>query len=487
MSPLGNDCEIVSQKAESVLGRWRADSVWSCLCITLAVVNSIFIFIAPWLWRFCVCGRLGMAASANQLVYFSSLIAVMFLLNCKCYDRATLRSPSRTLHAVLFAWSFATVAIVLVQISDGHSFNEILSGAWVTQCWLLTGAVVVLLHFTMVKIIGSLAAHGKLYEQVVIVGADGERAASFIRRLKIISDNEINILGLFDDRRMRVSDWVEGIPVLGNTNYLLSYARTHPIDRVIFALPWSAERRLADLIEKLRQLPVRIDLLPENLVWRFQADICYVVGIPVATVANQRVAAQLGILKRVEDIAIALPLLIIFAPLFFLVAVAIKLSSPGPVLFRQERYGFNNEVFNVYKFRSMYVTRNDAPVVAASKGDARVTKVGRFLRRTSLDELPQLFNVVNGTMSIVGPRPHAISHNVYFGKIVNGYFARHNVKPGITGWAQVNGHRGEINTMEKLKTRIEHDLYYIDHWSIYFDLKVVLITVFKVWFQKNAY
>jgi putative colanic acid biosysnthesis UDP-glucose lipid carrier transferase len=179
--------------------------------------------------------------------------------------------------------------------------------------------------------------------------------------------------------------------------------------------------------------------------------------------------------------------MIVLAPLFLLVAIAVKLSSPGPVLFRQERYGFNNEIFIVYKFRTMYVAEGDAPVVAASKGDARVTKVGWFLRRTSLDELAQFINVINGTMSIVGPRPHAISHNVDFGKVVDGYFARHNVKPGITGWAQVNGHRGEANTIEKLKVRVEHDLYYIDHWSLGFDLKVVFLTAFKVWFHKNAY
>jgi len=206
----------------------------------------------------------------------------------------------------------------------------------------------------------------------------------------------------------------------------------------------------------------------------------------VVTVANQRIDAQLGLIKRVEDIVICCLLVLLLAPVLIMIALAVKLTSAGPALFRQERYGFNNEVFKVYKFRSMYM-HSDTAVPQASKHDARVTPVGRFLRRSSLDELPQFFNVLEGTMSLVGPRPHAVPHNIKYGRIIEGYYARHNVKPGITGWAQVNGYRGETDTTEKMKKRVEFDLYYIDHWSLYFDIKVILLTAVRIWFQKSAY
>jgi putative colanic acid biosynthesis UDP-glucose lipid carrier transferase len=199
------------------------------------------------------------------------------------------------------------------------------------------------------------------------------------------------------------------------------------------------------------------------------------------------VDVQLGLVKRVEDIILCSMLILFLAPVLVLAALAVKLSSPGPALFRQERYGFNNEIFNVYKFRSMYHNPNVTVVAQASRRDPRVTAVGRFLRRSSIDELPQLFNVLEGSMSLVGPRPHAVPHNVEYGRIIAGYNARHNVKPGITGWAQVNGHRGETDTAEKMRQRVECDLYYIEHWSLFFDFKVMILTAVKIWFQKSAY
>jgi exopolysaccharide biosynthesis polyprenyl glycosylphosphotransferase len=194
------------------------------------------------------------------------------------------------------------------------------------------------------------------------------------------------------------------------------------------------------------------------------------------------------VIKTVEDYLLASLALLLLSPLLILVAVAIKLDSPGPVFFMQPRLGFNNRRFEIYKFRSMYHCEvPEHRVRQASKGDPRVTRVGRFIRRTSIDELPQLLNVLNGTMSLVGPRPHALSHNEEFAEQVRGYFARHRVKPGITGWAQVNGFRGETDTVEKIKARVEHDVYYAENWSLLFDLRILLMTTVVVLFQKTAY
>jgi exopolysaccharide biosynthesis polyprenyl glycosylphosphotransferase len=181
-------------------------------------------------------------------------------------------------------------------------------------------------------------------------------------------------------------------------------------------------------------------------------------------------------------------MLLAIAPVMIAVAICIRLDSPGPILFRQKRFGFNNEIFEVYKFRSMYTGESaDPDAKQATKCDPRITPVGRFIRQTSLDELPQLLQVLSGTMSLVGPRPHAVPHNDHYGKVIDGYFARHNVKPGITGWAQVNGHRGETDTVDKMNCRVRYDLEYIDRWSLLFDIKIVILTAIRIWFQKTAY
>ncbi len=193
-------------------------------------------------------------------------------------------------------------------------------------------------------------------------------------------------------------------------------------------------------------------------------------------------------LKRSEDIVIGLLISLLILPVCFAIALAIKMNSPGPVLFKQYREGSNGRFFKVYKFRSMYVHQEEGDqVTQAQKNDSRITSVGAFLRRTSLDELPQFYNVLQGRMSIVGPRPHALAHNDQYKKLVESYMRRHKVKPGITGWAQVNGLRGETDTLHKMQRRVEHDLWYIDNWSLWLDLKIIFLTIFKGFINKNAY
>jgi Undecaprenyl-phosphate glucose phosphotransferase len=327
-----------------------------------------------------------------------------------------------------------------------------------------------------------------LTETIVVVGAT-ERAEMVINSIRGTEHSNIKILGVFDDRVERQLPVSLRSQMLGSTNTLLTYIRHHRVDRVVVALPWVATARIEALLKKLRTVPVRIDLVPSNVVWQFPAiNMERLAGVPVLTVANGRVDEQMGLLKRLEDLVISIILLVLLSPILLVIALVIKLDSPGPVIFRQKRHGFNNQVFEVYKFRSMTVEDSaSSEVKQATKNDRRVTRVGRVLRRSSLDELPQLFNVLFGHMSIVGPRPHAIQHNLEFGAIILEYFGRHNVKPGITGWAQVNGLRGETDTVDKMHRRVEYDLHYIENWSLMLDLKILVMTAFAVWFQETAY
>lgn len=210
-------------------------------------------------------------------------------------------------------------------------------------------------------------------------------------------------------------------------------------------------------------------------------------GVPVVPLYESPLSGINMVFKRLEDIIVSLSILIVISPVLLIIACAVKFTSPGPVIFRQIRYGMDGKSIKVWKFRSMTVMENDNNVTQATKHDLRVTKVGKFLRRTSLDELPQFFNVLFGQMSVVGPRPHAVSHNEQYRTLIKGYMLRHKVKPGITGLAQVNGWRGETDTLDKMQKRVEYDLLYIRNWSIWLDLKIIFLTIFKGFVNKSAY
>ena len=265
------------------------------------------------------------------------------------------------------------------------------------------------------------------------------------------------------------------------------------VDHVFVALPWSARKRLAAVIEQLALMPVRISLVPESLGFDFPVRaIKYINKAPTLVVLERPLTGWSHLFKWIEDRLVSAGVLIFVSPLFLLLAIAIKLDSRGPVFFKQKRYGFNNNQFEVWKFRTMYIGESDsnAPMRQATQDDPRVTRLGRFLRKSSLDELPQFINVFLGDMSIVGPRPHAVVHT-YQGQqledIIDSYVARQRVKPGITGWAQVNGWRGETDTVEKIKKRVEFDLYYIENWSILFDLWIIVKTISVIFQDDNAY
>ena len=329
---------------------------------------------------------------------------------------------------------------------------------------------------------------GRLSRNVVVVGAGdhGRRLVEHLRR----TDQSLRLIGLFDDRRDRVPDYVAGYPVLGSIDDLLLFARTQPIDQVVVALPGAAEERLLACIKKLRSLAVDVRLCPDLIGFHLpHRGVSHMAGLPLLNVFEKPLTGWDCVVKAVEDRILASLILLLIAPLMVVIAIAIKATSNGPVFFRQKRYGFNNEVIEVFKFRSMYERAGDDRdgVPQAKRNDDRITPLGRYLRRTSLDELPQFFNVLKGDMSIVGPRPHAVAHNEQYARVIDEYLARHRVRPGITGWAQVNGLRGETETIDKMEKRVQHDLYYIENWSLGFDLKIILMTLLVGFTDPNAY
>jgi Undecaprenyl-phosphate glucose phosphotransferase len=329
---------------------------------------------------------------------------------------------------------------------------------------------------------------GRLTRNVVILGA-GEHGQRLMEHLTRHGNQAERIIGLFDDRRTRVPDEIGGYPVLGDVDDMLDFARRNPIDQIIVALPWDAEGRLLGMMKKLRSLPVDVRLCPDMIGFHLpHRHVTHIAGVPMLNVFEKPLSGWNYIVKITEDRMLAAVILVVIAPLFALISLLIKLDSRGPVLFRQMRYGFNNEVIEVFKFRTMYIDHCEEHKVAqATRHDPRVTRIGRFLRRTSLDELPQLINVLKGTMSIVGPRPHAIAHNEQYSRLIDEYLARHRVKPGITGWAQVNGLRGETETLDKMEQRVRYDLYYIENWSLLFDLRIIMRTMFVGFSHPNAY
>ncbi|HID0937632.1 TPA: undecaprenyl-phosphate glucose phosphotransferase, partial [Klebsiella pneumoniae] len=293
------------------------------------------------------------------------------------------------------------------------------------------------------------------------------------------------VKGIYDDNPQ-----IEygNVPYGGSLSTLIAQARAGEIDRIYIALSMKDEQIIKDLVSKLTDTTCSVLLIPDVFTFNIlQSRTEEINGVPVVPLFDTPLSGINMLFKRLEDIVVSSIILVLISPVLIGIALAVKFSSPGPIIFRQIRYGMDGKPIKVWKFRSMTVMENDDKVIQATKNDVRVTKVGRFLRSTSLDELPQFFNVLFGQMSVVGPRPHAVSHNEQYRSLIQGYMLRHKVKPGITGLAQINGWRGETDTLEKMEKRIEYDLLYIRGWSIWLDLKIIFLTIFKGFINKSAY
>lgn len=372
-------------------------------------------------------------------------------------------------------------ALFIFKLSETYSRVVVISWVTLSTCSLLSWRI------TARQIKAYKRKHGIGVQPVAILGMNTS-AMRLYKELNAHTELGHQCIGIFDDRNPeRLKDFDTNLHI-GSEADAIEMAQSRKIKKLYICYPMMAEGRIQSLLTKLGDTTIDVLLLPDFMLKNLMhARIGAVGSLDTISVFESPMFGVRDFYKRTFDILFSLCVLLLISPLMLLIACAIKLTSKGPVLFKQARYGLDGERISVYKFRSMTVMENSNKVTQATKGDKRITKVGGFLRRTSLDELPQFFNVLLGSMSVVGPRPHAVAHNEEYRKQISYYMLRHKVKPGITGWAQVNGWRGETDTLYKMEKRIEYDLDYINKWSLFFDIKIIFLTLFKGFTGKNAY
>lgn len=385
---------------------------------------------------------------------------------------------------ILVGWMVtAVILVILGQISNlSYHFDEI-----VVLTWLGITPFALLASHLAARKLGPDPARASEMRSVIIVGAN-DVGLKFARTIERNPNLFMSVQGFFDDRTE--DRWPNDMrhPMLGQMVDIAGYVRKHHIKMIFISQPISAQPRIRKLLDELQDTTASVYFLPDIYVFDLmQARFDNVGGMPVIAICETPFTGINSMVKRGSDIVLGVIIQVLLLPVMLAIALAVKLSSPGPIIFRQRRYGLYGEEIIVYKFRSMTVAEDGANVVQATKNDARVTRIGAFLRRSSLDELPQFINVLQGRMSIVGPRPHAVAHNEQYRKLIKGYMLRHKAKPGITGWAQVNGFRGETETLDKMEARIRYDLDYLRSWSLWLDIWIILRTVRVVLKRENAH
>lgn len=387
----------------------------------------------------------------------------------------------------LLAALYALRAIFNLNGASGPYLDDMIL-LWGTQALVFMA----LLRIMADMRIRGLIRTGRLEHRIVLVGG-GRALERIIAEIDSERGHGRRLVGFFDERKSRRSPAiVSGHHKLGDVDDLVEFTRLARIDTVVIAIPRASEHRIRELLNRLFVLPVDIRVLEgADIPTHSRAVRSRISKLKLVEIYKRPLVDGQAMQKRAFDIVFSIFALIVFAPLLAVIALWIKIDSPGPVFFKQRRHGFNNKPIAVYKFRSMYADKCDPTAVKqVRKGDSRVTKVGRFIRRASIDELPQFWNVLRGELSLVGPRPHAISArtgDIIYEDIAQAYSARHKVKPGVTGWAQINGYRGEMNSSEKIAKRVEYDLFYIEHWSLWFDFKIMMLTPWSLVTTKSAY
>jgi Undecaprenyl-phosphate glucose phosphotransferase len=457
----------------------------------LHVSDVLAVLIAGVLAFYFFDGRISDELSQTYItiIVLGVILSSMSIFLCGGYDTDTFFNLGNSYRG-MFTGFFLTISILL---AAGFAFKVTgtFSRVWMTSWTVGSFGFLLVGRFLVWMAALRMRKKGIFDSRVIIVGAgeQGERLCRFIKNSEWLT---MNVIAFIDDRADRVPQSIDGIPVVGGRKDLIKLIRKNKVDQVLISLPWSAAERLREIIDDISETPIKIRLAPDLAIFNFgDRTISSLGGLPVVNLFDRPIKGARSLLKKAEDMFLTGMIILAISPILALIAIAIKMDSRGPVFFKQDREGFNNSTFKVWKFRSMYhdMGQNDK-IRQATKGDSRITKVGGFLRKTSLDELPQLFNVLFGDMSLVGPRPHAPSTEaagVKFENAVRRYAARHRVKPGITGWAQVNGWRGETDTIEKLEARLHHDLYYIDNWSVGFDIYILLRTGLVFFGQDEAY
>jgi Undecaprenyl-phosphate glucose phosphotransferase len=459
--------------------------------VVRAIETALIVVTGVAIYFFYIVRNVGAQPGYFAVTIGVAAMAIVVFQSLHVYSAPAFRNPSRALFRIAGGWTLAFLVVFAAMFF--LKLDGALSRVWMATWFLVGFGALAVGRVILAQFVSLLVSAGRLQQRAVIVGG-GAIGADLLRELAKNDEAEVQMLGVFDDRSdERSPDTVEGYPKLGNVDDLVDFARSTRVDLVIFALPITAEQRILQMLRKLWVLPIDIRLAAHANRLRFRPrSYSYVGKVPVLDLFDKPIADWDIVIKQTFDRVVGALALVALSPVLAATALAIKLDSPGPVLFKQKRFGFNNELIEIYKFRSMRVDQLDPTAVKlVTRDDPRVTRVGRFIRKTSLDELPQLFNVVfKGDLSLVGPRPHAVHAKAadrHYDEVVDGYFARHRVKPGITGWAQINGWRGETDTPEKIQQRVEHDLYYIENWSILLDLYILAATPASLFKTQNAF
>ncbi|MCC0030172.1 MAG: undecaprenyl-phosphate glucose phosphotransferase [Brucellaceae bacterium] len=492
--PIAPDADdiVLSERARMVASQFRRDNTSPVLVSGLMRLGEFALILSIGVALYTGYVGLGNHLSWEYpvAIAWTSLLAVLFFEIIDAYQIPKLRHPIRVGSRMFLAWSAAFASLLMfgffLKISD--QFSRFWLGSWFGAGFVSMMAI----RLVMARLVRQWGRNGMMERRAVVVGG-GPKAEELIRSIESQPDNDIRICGIFDDRDdTRSPPVVAGYPKLGTIGELIEFARISRVDMLIVSLPLTAESRVLAMLKRLWILPVDIRLSAHNTKLRFRPRAySYIGSVPMLDIFDKPINDWDSVAKRCFDIVFSLAGIVVLSPIMAATAIAIKLESKGPVIFRQKRHGFNNEVIEVYKFRSMFTDQCDPTARnAVTKNDPRVTRVGRIIRKTSIDELPQFFNALKGDLSLVGPRPHAIhaaTRDRLYHEVVDGYFARHRVKPGVTGWAQINGWRGEIDVDEKIERRTEFDLYYIENWSLWFDLKILFLTPIRLLNTENAY
>jgi putative colanic acid biosynthesis UDP-glucose lipid carrier transferase len=412
------------------------------------------------------------------------LIAVIVLNGSSLYSSWRGRYILNQLVSFILIWTliFCLILVYMVVFKLATELSRIWLGIWYISS-IVTGVVV---RLGVRKWSNTKHRKGQNTLSVIVIGNkdDSKRVIDILSGQRWMG---IEVKGWFDSKNRNIVH--HGDLYKGTLKNLQLYIETHNVNQVWITLPMSAEEEIREILDLLDYSTADIKFVPNLLGLRLlNNSVEQIAGMPVISLRASPMDGNAYVIKAIEDRVLAMLILIMIAPLMLLIAIGIKLTSPGPVLFKQRRYGLNCQVIKIWKFRSMVLHHENSGMLTQAKiDDPRVTAFGKFLRRTSLDELPQFFNVIQGKMSIVGPRPHAVEHNDQYKSQVQDYMQRHRVKPGITGWAQVNGYRGETDTLDKMIKRVEYDLDYLQNWSLMFDLRIILMTIIRGFIGKNAY
>lgn len=421
--------------------------------------------------------------------YYMVLMIVTFFISSYVFEQTHIYRTWRNgkllayIRDTLVGWGIVVAILLFIGFATKLSFQY--SDKVILTWFIITPLALIASHLVVRNIVNSLRKGGET-RSGVIVGAN-DTGLKLAERILEYPYLLIEVCGYFDDRDVPRSH-AGKMPLLGGVSDVASYVREHGIELIFISLPMAQQPRIRKLLDDLHDSTASIYFLPDVYIFDLmQARFDNVGGVPVVAICETPFYGVDSVVKQASDFVLAFLILILLLPLMLCIALAVKLTSPGSVIFKQRRYGLNGEEIIVYKFRSMTVSEDASKIEQAQKDDPRITRIGAFLRRTSLDELPQFVNVLQGRMSIVGPRPHAVAHNELYRKLIRGYMLRHKVKPGISGWAQVNGLRGETQSLEKMQARIEHDLHYLQNWSIWLDLWIIMRTVWVVLRRDNAY